>query len=109
MHYRFKKPIVATTKPKINSIHPTHNDDDAEFRGPLDSQAVNIGVDTLSNHQGNYGNVVDVEQESSEEGNFRAGQSVLARRTKLGNASMSGGTSRSPHAHDALYLNNGAC
>ena len=67
MHYRFKKPIVATTKPKINSIHPTHNDDDAEFRGPLDSQAVNIGVDTLSNHQGNYGNVVDVEQESSEE------------------------------------------
>ena len=70
MHYRFKKPIVATTKPKINSIHPTHNDDDAEFRVPLDSQAVNIGVDTLSNHQGNYGNVVDVEQESSEEGNF---------------------------------------
>ena len=97
----------------------TNNDDGAEFRSPLDGKVIRAEVDKPSNHHGGYGNFVDVEQETSV-GIFvfrvahlkyppsvRVGQWVQAGKTKLGNIGMSGGKSSSPHAHVALYLNNG--
>lgn len=96
----------------------TNNDDGAEFRSPLDGKVIQVKIDTPSNHNGGYGNYVDVEQETIN-GTFvfriahlkyapsvSIGQWVQAGKTKLGNIGMTGGTSTAPHAHIVLYKKN---
>ncbi len=97
-------------------------DDGAIFYSPLDGKVVRIFIDSPSNHNGGYGNAIDVQQEASN-GNiyvFRIahlkylpavslGNYVRAGVTRLGNIGMSGGTSTAPHAHCALYNATNGC
>lgn len=95
------------------------DDNGAEVRSPLDGEVIKVGVDKSSNHNGGYGNYVDISQET-EDGEifiFRIAHLkykppvsvddyVRAGYTKIGNIGMSGGTSSSYHGHCVLYIEN---
>lgn len=97
-------------------------DDGAIFRSPLDGKVVRVFIDSPSNHNGGYGNAIDIQQEAAN-GNiyiFRIahlkyppsvflGNYVRAGSTHIGNVGMSGGTSTAPHAHCALYNATSGC
>ncbi|MEI7562694.1 MAG: hypothetical protein WCJ39_03080 [bacterium] len=97
-------------------------DDGAIFRSPLDGKIISVLLDSPSNHNGGYGNAIDVQQEDPE-GNFYTfriahlkygpcvsiGTYVRAGVTQIGNVGMSGGTSTAPHAHCALYNATSGC
>lgn len=97
-------------------------DNGAIVRSPLDGKVVRVFLDSPSNHNGGYGNAIDIQQEAAN-GNiyvFRIahlkyppsvslGHYVRAGATKIGNVGMSGGTSSSPHAHCVLYRINNGC
>lgn len=97
-------------------------DDGAIFRSPLDGKIVRVFIDSPSNHNGGYGNAIDIQQEAAN-GNiyiFRIahlkyppsvflGNYVRAGSTKIGNVGISGGTSTAPHAHCALYNATSGC
>lgn len=100
----------------------SYADDGAAFRSPLDGKVVRVFFDSPSNHNGGYGNAIDIEQTTSS-GNtyvFRiahlkyaptlsVGQYIRAGVTTIGYIGMSGGTSTAPHAHCALYNSTTGC
>lgn len=97
-------------------------DNGATVRSPLDGKVVRVFIDSPSNHNGGYGNAIDIQQESSN-GNlyvFRIahlkyaptlalGNYVKAGITTIGYVGMSGGTSTAPHAHCVLYNATNGC
>lgn len=96
----------------------TTNDNGATVYSPLDGVVVKIGIDKTSNHNGGYGNYIDIKQvsENNEEYIFRIAhlkytpsvdvkKYVKAGQTVIGYIGMSGGTSTSYHGHCVLYLN----
>jgi hypothetical protein len=100
----------------------SYADNGAIVRSPLDGKVVRVVIDSPSNHNGGYGNAVDIQQEA-EDGSlyvFRIahlkypppvslGSYVRAGSTKIGNVGMSGGSSTGPHAHCVLYHASSGC
>lgn len=95
------------------------DDNGSEVRSPLDGKVIKIGIDKSSNHNGGYGNYIDIAQETKNGETFifriahlkyspplSVGDYVRAGYTKIGNVGMSGGTSSSHHGHCALYIEN---
>jgi hypothetical protein len=100
----------------------SYADDGAIFRSPLDGKVIKIFIDSPSNHNGGYGNAIDIQQETSDGRIYvfriahlkyapplSVGSYVRAGVTKIGNIGMTGGTSTAPHAHCALYNATNGC
>jgi hypothetical protein len=91
-------------------------------RSPLDGKVVRVFIDSPQDHNGGYGNAIDIQQEASNGKIFvfriahlkyapplSVGVWVRAGSTKIGNVGMSGGTSSAPHAHCVLYNATSGC
>ncbi|MCX6824415.1 MAG: peptidoglycan DD-metalloendopeptidase family protein [candidate division SR1 bacterium] len=100
----------------------SYADDGSVVRSPLDGKVLKVYIDSPSNHNGGYGNAVDIEQETASGTKFVfriahlkytpsvvKDQYVRAGVTAIGNIGMTGGTSTAPHGHCVLYNNNGSC
>lgn len=100
----------------------SYADDGAIFRSPLDGKVIKVFIDSPSNHNGGYGNAIDIQQETSDGKIYvfrvahlkyapplSVGSYVRAGVTKIGNIGMTGGTSTAPHAHCALYNATNGC
>lgn len=100
----------------------SYTDDGATVYSPLDGKVIKRMVDSPSNHNGGYGNAIDIQQEAADGKlyTFRiahlkyappitVGTYVKAGTTAIGNIGMSGGTSTAPHAHCALYNATDGC
>jgi len=97
-------------------------DDGATVRSSLDGKVIQIFIDSPSNHNGGYGNAIDIQQEAStgQLYTFRiahlkyapaltVGTYVKAATTTIGYIGMSGGTSTAPHGHCVLYNATSGC
>jgi Peptidase family M23 len=97
-------------------------DDGAIVYSPLDGKVVRVVIDSPQNHNGGYGNAIDIQQESSDgklyvfriahlkyPPTLAVGKYVRAGSTKIGNIGMTGGTSSSPHGHCVLYDASTGC
>ena len=97
-------------------------DDGSAVRSPLDGKIIKITTDSPSNHNGGYGNSIDIQQEAADGQTYvfrvahlkyaptlTVGTWVRASSTTIGYIGMTGGTSSAPHAHCALYNATNGC